>query len=294
MVKSMTAYGRASTQTPAGHFVLEIQSVNRKFLEINISLPPELSQFDIEIKKWLSSHLARGQVSIKVSAFFEGIVPYIVRPNIPLAQQLKSAWSEIAQSLGKNEQEFPLSLLQSQEGLFSYEHNSAAEETYREILKKLLDEALKSFLLMKNQEGAVLLADIIQRLNKIRRLMELIQEKTPSATKKYREKLIARLDEILPGHVENEERVLREVALFAEKIDIMEEITRFFCHLQHFEELLQSNTLSIGKTLDFIRQELNREVNTVASKSSDRDIAKSVIEIKSELERIGEQIQNIE
>ena len=124
--------------------------------------------------------------------------------------------------------------------------------------------------------------------------MQVVEQKMPFATKKYRDKLIARLDELLPGHVENEECILREIALFAEKIDITEELTRFYCHLTHFEELIQSTALSVGKTLEFVLQELNREINTIGSKSSDLDIARAVIDIKSELERIREQIQNIE
>jgi uncharacterized protein (TIGR00255 family) len=294
MLKSMTAYGRASLNTKVGHFVVEIQSVNRKFLEVNVFLPRELNQFDIELKKWLMPYLARGQVTIKVSVTFEGAVPFIVRPNLPLARQLKSAWDEIAEELKLDVEEFRLTLLETAEGLLSYEENRAEEENYRVFLKQTLEEALRGFLQMKAQEGAGLQADIAQRLEKIRESLKVIEDKMPFATKKYREKLVARLDELVPGHVENEERILREIALFAEKIDIAEEVTRFYCHLGHFEELMQSTALSVGKTLEFVLQELNREVNTIGSKSSDLDIARAVIDIKSELERIREQIQNVE
>lgn len=294
MLKSMTAYGRASLNTPVGHFVVEIQSVNRKFLEVNVFLPRELSQFDIELKKWLLPYLARGQVTIKVNVTFEGAVPFIVRPNLPLARQLKAAWDEIAKELKLDAEEFRLSLLETTEGLLTYEENLAEEENYRGFLKQALEEALKGFLQMKSQEGAILQSDISQRLETMRQSLQLIEKKMPFATRKYREKLVARLDEIVPGHVENEERILREIALFAEKIDITEEMTRFYCHLTHFEELIHSTALSVGKTLEFVLQELNREVNTIGSKSSDLEIARAVIDIKSELERIREQIQNIE
>ncbi len=294
MLKSMTAYGRSSLHTPVGHFVIEIQSVNRKFLEVNVLLPRELSQFDIEMKKWLLPHLARGQVTVKVNVAFEGAVPFIVRPNLPLARQLKEAWSEIAKELNLDKNAFHLSLLERAEGLLSYEENRDEEENYRQILKQALEEALQGFLKMKAQEGVVLQVDIAHRLEKIRQSLLVIQDKVPFATKKYRERLVSRLEELLPGQVENEERILREVALFAEKIDIAEEITRFSCHLSHFEELLQSESLSVGKTLEFVLQELNREINTIGNKSSDLEIARAVIDIKSELERIREQIQNIE
>lgn len=294
MLKSMTAYGRASLNTKVGHFVVEIQSVNRKFLEVNVFLPRELNQFDIELKKWLLPHLARGQVTVKVNVTFEGAVPFVVRPNLPLARQLKSAWDEIARDLELDVDEFRLSLLESAEGLLSYEENLAEEDNYRDALKETLEVALKAFLQMKAQEGAVLQTDIAQRLVKMRQSMQTIEQKMPFATRKYREKLIARLDELVPGHVENEERILREIALFAEKIDITEELTRFYCHLTHFEELIYSQVLSVGKTLEFVLQELNREINTIGNKSSDLDIARAVIDVKSELERIREQIQNIE
>ncbi len=294
MLKSMTAYGRASLNTKVGHFVIEIQSVNRKFLEIQVVLPRELSQFDIELRKWLSPYLARGQVTIKVGVIFEGPVPFMIRPNLPLARQLKNAWNEIAKELHLEEREFSLSLLESAEGLLSYEENREEEDHYRLVLKQTLEVAIESFLRMKAQEGAVLQADIVERLEKMRQAMQLVEQKAPFASRKYRDKLVARLEELLPGQVENEERILREVALFAEKVDVMEEITRFFCHLTHFEELLQSTSLSVGKTLEFVLQELNREINTIGSKSSDLDIARSVIDIKSELERIREQIQNVE
>lgn len=294
MLKSMTAYGRASINTKVGHFVVEIQSVNRKFLEVNVFLPRELNQFDIELKKWLLPHLARGQITVKVNVAFEGAVPFVVRPNLPLARQLKAAWDEIAKELNLDIDEFRLSLLETTEGLLTYEENRAEEDNYREALKQALEVALKGFLQMKVQEGAVLQADIAQRLEKMRQFLKIIEHKMPFATKKYRDKLIARLDEIMPGHSENEERILREIALFAEKIDITEEMTRFYCHLTHFEELIHSQALAVGKTVEFVLQELNREINTIGSKSSDLDIARAVIDIKSELERIREQIQNIE
>lgn len=291
----MTAYGRASLNTKVGHFIVEIQSVNRKFLEVNVFLPRELNQFDIELKKWLMPYFARGQVTVKVNVTFEGAVPFIVRPNLPLARQLKDAWDEIAKELNLNDTDkFHLSLLERADGLLSYEENLSEEENYREALKQTLDVALKGFLQMKAQEGALLQADIAQRLEKMRQALQIVEVKMPFATKKYREKLVARLDEIVPGHIENEERILREIALFAEKIDVTEELTRFNCHLSHFDELIRSEALSVGKTMEFVLQELNREINTIGSKSSDLDIARAVIDIKSELERIREQIQNIE
>jgi uncharacterized protein (TIGR00255 family) len=294
MLKSMTAYGRAVVNTPQGHFVIEIHSVNRKFLDVNVSIPQELSQFEIELKKWVLPYLTRGQITIKVNAAFENTVPFVIQPNLPLARQLKEAWIKIGHELYLDGSQFSLHLLKDQEGLIRFEENHAQEDAYRQILKETLEEALKGFIEMKNQEGLLLQADLTARLEKIRHSMQLVEHKAPYATQRYREKLLSRLEEVLPGHVENEERVLREIALFAEKIDIAEEITRFYCHLTHFEELMQSTAHGLGKTLEFVLHELGREINTVGNKSSDLEVARAVIDIKSELERIREQIQNIE
>jgi uncharacterized protein (TIGR00255 family) len=279
MLKSMTAFGRATFNTEMGHFTIEIQSVNRKFLEINVSLPPELSYFDVEVKKWLQPFITRGQVSVKITASFEGKSPFIIVPNLALARQMKAAWEEIAKETGFELGEIKLSLLSKADDLLRFEENRSEEEGYRRILRHVLDQALTSFIQMKSHEGAILQGDILNRAEKIRRAIKMIEDRSPFATKKYREKLLARLEEL---------------ALFAEKIDITEEIVRFDCHLVRFEERVQSADASVGKTLEFILQELNREVNTIGSKSSDMEIAKLVIDIKSELERIKEQIQNIE
>lgn len=291
MLNSMTAYGRGVANLAVGQFSIEIQSVNRKHLEIQTFLPRELSQFDVELKKWISSSISRGQVTIKANVTFHDAAPFVIRPNLILARQLKEAWSQIAKELGV--EEFSLSLLKESSGLLTYEENRAEEENFRQALKLAFDEALKNFLQMKRHEGAVLEKDILSRLNKMGKEMKVIEEKAPEATVRYREKLQARLEEVLPGKIENEERILREIALFAEKIDIMEEITRFNCHLSHFEELTRSNE-SVGKTLEFLVQELNREINTIGAKSSELVIARGVIDIKTEIERIREQIQNIE
>lgn len=295
MLKSMTAYGRANTKTAVGLIVVDIQSVNRKHLEINVLLPKELELFDCEIKKWLMPFISRGSVSVKISASFENKVPFTIRPNLPLALQIKEAWDQIASHLHiDNGSEFDLSLLAGVEDILIIEENRENEGIYREALKHAVELALKGFMQMKTHEGAILQADIADRILKIHQLMKKIEERTPHAPQKYRAKLMERLEEIMPGHIENEERILREVAVFAEKIDVTEEVIRFFCHLSRFEEFMQSETSSVGKTLEFILQELNREVNTIGSKSADLDISHFVIDIKSELERIREQIQNIE
>lgn len=295
MLRSMTAYSRASLTTSLGHFTAEIQSVNRKHLEVNAFLPKELLRFDSEIKKMLNDQVSRGQINLKIFATFDQQAPVVVIPNLPLVRQMKAAWDQIAKELNLDAgRGFTLEMLADQEDVLLYEENLQDEELYRLAIKNVVELALKDLIEMKIREGVALQQDISLRLNNLRRCIGLIADKTPGATQKYRQKLIERLEELLSGCVENEERILREVAVFAEKIDISEELTRFQSHLDQINALLEGSASSVGKTLEFFLQELNREANTVGSKSSDVEISRLVIEIKSELEKIREQIQNVE
>ena len=295
MLKSMTAFGRACITVPIGRFTVEIQSVNRKHLEINTLLPKELVRFDSEIKQWISTQVFRGQIIVKVTVCFEKDSPTSVSPNLPLARQIKSAWNAIAEDLGLDpDKSFSLSLLSAESGVLLFDQDLKDEAVYRQGLKEGVEEALKYLVAMKLREGNTLKGDIAARLVRLEKSINLIAEKAPEAPKKYRQKLIERLEEVLKGCVENEDRILREVCVFAEKVDISEEITRFNSHLKQFESLLEGQFGGVGKTMEFLIQELNREANTIGSKSSDVEIVHQVVDIKAELERIREQIQNIE
>lgn len=292
----MTAYGRSSIDTFLGRLSAEVQSLNRKFLEINCFLPKELGRFEADIRKYLSEKVLRGCINVKISASFYKKTPLMVRPNIPLARQIKAAWDEIAKDLGVEQSSgFSLDMLAYENnGILLFDEDMQDEELYRNAIFEVLEQALKGFLEMKSQEGKALFQDIQTRLANLRQGIERIAEFAPEATNRHRQKLIERLEELIPGSVENEERILREIGIYAEKIDIAEEITRFQSHLKQFSDLLSSSELSIGKTLEFIIQELNREINTIGSKSSHVQVSRLVVEIKGELERIREQIQNVE
>jgi len=292
-MKSMTAYGRATAATPLGRFSAEIQSVNRKHLEINIFLPKELQRFEPDIRNKLSTVIARGQVTLKLFAQFEKSSPVNVVANIPLAIKLKQALESIAKELNIKE-DITLEMLADKEELLSYSEEFQDEEKYRKILLDILDNALQGFNKMKLKEGENLQKDILERIKKLKATIDKIAVLCPNAAEKLRQKLTDKLNEVLPGVVENEERILREVCMYAEKADIVEEITRFNSHLTQCQSLIEKSQGPIGKTLEFILQELGREINTIGSKSADIEISKLVIEIKSELERIREQIQNIE
>lgn len=293
-MRSMTAYGRAAVATRIGLVTVEIQSVNRKFLEINAALPKELLRYEIDVKKWVGQQVSRGQVNIKLAIDYEEYCPLTVKANLPLARQIKAAWDQIADDLGFCKAESVRLDLFKEEELLTVEPDIKDEKAYQEAIKETLDCALKAFLKMKLDEGLVLQRDILERLSRLKEWIDDIAACGTKATEKYREKLKARLTEVLSDTIDSEPRILQEIAIFAEKIDIAEELTRFLCHLKHFEEIALSNKGGVGKTLEFILQELGREINTIGSKSSDITIARRVVDIKSGLEQIKEQIQNIE
>lgn len=293
----MTAYGRSGLVSDKGKFSVEIQSVNRKHLEINVVLPKELLRFDADVRRWVASFVARGQVNVKISASFDRFSPLVVMPNLALAKEVKKSWEAIAKEFGiALSAEALLPILASDKDLLLYEEDIQDEEAIRQTLEGIVLEALRHFVVMKEREGAFLYEDIAARFARIGTIIKEIGPLAPGATEKYRQRLVERLKDVLLSSIDDE-RVMREVCIYAEKIDITEEITRFESHLQQVNKMLHAKQLEnqgIGKTLEFIVQELNREINTIGSKSSDIEISRRVIEIKSELERIREQIQNIE
>ncbi|HRD56219.1 MAG TPA: YicC family protein [Parachlamydiaceae bacterium] len=288
----MTAYARSSLKKRVGRFSLEIQSVNRKFLEIHAVLPHELMRFDAFIKKKIGEHVGRGQINVRLFAEFEEEAPYVVKANLPLVRQIKDAFHAICDDL-KISGELKADQLLFQKGVLKFEEEFPNEGDYLEAIEEVLTAALNQLTLMKEKEGSLLLKDIEERLQLLGKTIQKMELLSSDAEKKLHDRLIAKLNEVVPGFIENEERVLREVCLFAEKADITEEITRFKSHIEQFFALLKTANL-VGKTLEFLIQEMNREVNTIGSKASDLNITKLVIEMKTELERIREQIQNVE
>jgi len=293
MMRSMTAYGRGEVAGRQSRFCVEMRSVNRKHLDIIVNIPKELLRFEIDIKKRIGKVVYRGSVAVFVSSKYEDESLVRVNPNIPLVRQLKSAWDEIAQEWGYEGQIDP-TVLAMKESIMVYSEDIGDGEEYRRPLMDSLDIALEGLRGMKDSEGVALDTDIRNRLGLLETLINGIEQRAQGSSEKYRRKLMERLEEVLPGVVENEERILREVAVYAERIDIAEEITRFYSSINQFYGIIDGAERCIGKTLDFLTQELQRETNTIASKSGDVEVSRLVVEIKSELERIREQLQNVE
>jgi uncharacterized protein (TIGR00255 family) len=289
----MTAYGRSTTETDIGQFVVEILSVNKKHLEIHLQMPRLLGGFEAELRKWIGAVVNRGQVTVRITPSFNDRAPLRVVPNLPLAKQLHRAWSEIQKELGVTEP-FTLDLLRNEQSLFIIDENPYDIKNFQVELERAVQAALTPFVAMKEREGGVLADELFERAKTIGNMCREIEGRASTAADKMREKLISTLEKLVPGAVDNEERILREVALYADRLDISEELSRLHSHIDQLGDTVKGSGARAGKILEFLLQEMNREINTIGSKAADIEISKRVVQIKTELERIREQVQNVE
>jgi len=291
-MKSMTGFGRRECDAPFGRLIVEIQSVNRKYLEIYISLPKEFARFENDIRKLIGEKVQRGLVSVRIHLIPNVSAVQNLLPDYKMLESLKEGWIELATKLGYSKETVDFAFLMQQMPELSH-LKLAQEEDYLPI-RDCLEGALKALDEMKQKEGNALGKDIIERLKIMMSALSSIEKKSPESTIKTRQRLKEKMEEVFQPGAELDDRLLREVALFAEKVDITEEITRFRSHVAQYEELLKSKVGSSGRKMDFLVQEMGREINTIGSKSMDAAIAHAVVDMKSELEKIREQIQNIE
>lgn len=290
----MTGFGRATFLTDKGRIVVEIQALNRKFLDVVLSFPKEFFCFEVEVRKAIAERIFRGQLTVRMELYPDEEKIESFLPDVEFLALLKKGWEKAAQKLKLSKEEINLNFLMQQNDSFSVEVLKEDEvEKWRKILFLCLNKALESVIEMKVKEGENIKADLKKRLAKIGKGIVSIERRAPEIPLQYKEKLqkrMAELFEVSPG----DERIFKEAALFAERCDITEEIVRTKSHLQQFDGLLNTATREVGRRLDFLVQEIGREINTIAAKSADVSISEQVIELKSELEKIREQIQNVE
>jgi uncharacterized protein (TIGR00255 family) len=291
----MTAYGRATRATSLATWVVEIHTVNRKFLDIHVILPKEFLRFDLDVRRWISEAMFRGQVTVRIALQIEDVVAHTFQSSLKVLKNLKETWEKIAGDLGYDPKEsvtFPFLTAQLPTAV---SHDIVAfEDEQRQALKEAIHAALEEVMQMKQREGKSIEQDILMRLEIIEGDCAKVEKLSSSAPTYYRTKLQERIQELGQLKKEDEDRILREIVIFAEKTDITEELTRLRSHILQFRHYLEVEEKSIGKTLEFLTQEMNREMNTLAAKSADSEIAHSSINMKSELEKIREQVQNIE
>lgn len=292
MIKSMTGYGRYSDSIDGFEISFEIRSVNNRYLDANIRLPRIYGYLEEKIKKAIQKKASRG----KVDAFLTverpaGETAEIVLDEA-LAAQYVGALRRIAENHGLRD-DISVSSVARFSDIFSKKVKEDDEDAVWNAVEPVVEKALDAFLAMREKEGENLFRDLDGRLDKMEQILEQIKAYSATALTEYREKLEARLKEYLADTQIDQARLLTEVGIIADKIDTGEEITRLSSHIGQFRKLIRQDTPS-GRTMDFLTQELNREVNTIGSKCSQLEVTGLVIEAKNEIERIREQIQNIE
>ena len=291
-MKSMTGFGRASNTHDAITANIEASSVNRKQAEIVIQLPRTYAELEPELRKLALTMISRGRVTISISFQLDDSAPTPVSVDKNKAIALSDALKELSHQIGHPLDITVADILRAPD-IIKFEESKADCETLRLAILPAFKNALTNLVEMRAREGKDLLSDTLQRLDILESEATSIQELAPSVITKYRENLLKRLSEANAGIDLNDDRILKEIGIFAERCDISEEITRLRSHFTKFREYIATNT-PVGRSLDFLCQEINREFNTIGSKANNATLAQHVVTSKTELEKIREQIQNIE
>lgn len=295
MIRSMTGYGRAESTLEGKKLVVEIKSLNHRNMEIFTRLPGMLFPLEADIKKKISEKLFRGRIEVSVQLNSSGSNledEGKFELNLPLIRNYHSLLIHLKEELGL-EEEIPLNMIAGLKGaIVSSEIEVDMEAAWAE-LEKTLDHTIEALIEMREKEGEVIYRDFLSRLDIIKNRLGSVKLRTPVVLLEYKKRLSDRVKELTEGVEIDESRLCQEVAIMAEKSDITEEIVRFESHIDQFYKVLESSN-AVGRKIDFLLQEMSREVNTIGSKSSDAEISYNVIEIKSEISRLREQAMNIE
>jgi uncharacterized protein (TIGR00255 family) len=289
----MTAYGRGEYRLGNTQFVAEIRSVNNRYRDIILKFPKNYQIFEKDLKEIISSRVRRGRLEVSVQIENNGEdSPYTLELNVPLVKSYLKILSQLAEQFGLEKEIRVDALLQMKDIiLFRPEENGVDKQWPG--LQKVVEQALDSFEVMRAREGKTIEADFSERLNLLEEHLNQVDKRTPILIEECRARMKEKIDHILQDVALDESRLAQEVAIFAERSDITEEIVRARSHLKQFREYLSVDD-AVGRRLDFLIQEINREVNTMSAKASDSIISKVVVEIKAEIEKLREQVQNIE
>ncbi len=292
MIKSMTGYGRGQQIIDGREITVEIKSVNHRYFEFSARVPRAYGYLEEKLKSFVQSKVSRGKVDVGVTIFnIEGKDAQI-EVNQSIAVGYVEALRKANVTIGLND-DLSLSQLIRLPDIFNVVKTTEDEEVIWNLVKTVAEEALNNFVSMRETEGHKMKDDIKSRLAYISELVRKVEERSPMVTEAYRERLYNKISELLNDKKIDEQRILTEAAIFSEKTAVDEETVRLKSHIQQFTTLLDS-TEAVGRKLDFLIQEFNRESNTIGSKAQDVEITRIVVELKSEIEKIREQIQNIE
>ena len=306
----MTGYGRAQEQIDGRDILVEIKSVNSRYLEQNVRIGRNYTYLEEELKALVKSRVARGKAEIAVSVTLVEGKKADIRVNEEIVRGYLDAMREYSAKLERETGQtlsvgddfdnsdgtsfnMRWSTMLSLPDVFRVEKPQEDEEAVRRAVLSVADQALAAFVSMRETEGEKLRTDVLNRLDFIEERVKLVEEQAPQLTEKYRERLYSRISELLGTTTIDEQRILTEAAIFSEKTAVDEETVRLRSHIAQMRDMLAEEG-SIGRKLDFLVQEMNREVNTIGSKVQDVSITAVVVDMKSEIEKIREQIQNIE
>lgn len=292
MVRSMTGYGRASAEIDSMIVNVELKSVNHRYFELSSRIPRVYGFLDEKVKSYLKSVITRGKIEcyIQIEALQSDDV--VVKVNHSLACGYIEALKELANRYDiKND--ISASTIARYNDVLAIHKEQADEDKIWSAVKVVLQEAVNSFVKMRETEGEKLKDDILSRANTILNQVEFVEQKSPETVKEYKEKLKFRIQELLGDAKVDEQRLLTEAAIFADKVAVDEETVRLRSHIEQLDAMF-NDTQAVGRKMDFLVQEINREANTIGSKAQDVEISKRVLNIKAEVEKIREQVQNIE
>ena len=291
-MKSMTGFGKSTLEINGRLYNIDIKSVNHRYCDINVKLPKCISSYEGDIKKFISANVTRG----KIDVFVEFSNYTNEGKDVIINKDLAKIYIKQLKELAKEEQlndNINITEISKMPDVLQLKMSEDENDVILNELIQCLSNAVDNFIKMRQTEGEKIKEDLCQRINNIKSMVNHISENTTGLIEEYVVKLRERIKEILKNDIIDETRLAQETVIFADKCSIQEELTRLNSHIQQFENLLQKEG-AIGKKLDFIIQEMNRESNTIASKSVKLEITNLVIEIKTELEDIREQVQNIE
>ena len=293
MIKSMTGFGRCEYAKGERRFVVEMKGVNHRYLDVNIRMPKKLNFFETAIRNLLKQSVQRGKVDIFISYEDLSESQVALKYNETLAGEYLRYFHEMEESFGL-ENDIRVSTLSRCPEVLTLEEQAVDEEELWNELKQALDGAISQFVETRGTEGENLKKDLIEKLDGMVKLADKIEERSPQILSEYRQKLETKVKELLADTQIEEGRIAAEVVMFADKICTDEEVVRLRSHILHMKETLQSDESGIGRKLDFIAQEMNREANTILSKANDLETSNIGIDLKTEIEKVREQIQNIE
>ena len=296
MVRSMTGYGRGIYSDNQRSITVEVKAVNHRYCDITVKMPRKYSFAEEKIKAAAKEVMRRGKIEIGVSIDNFGKSETDVNLNLEVAKRYYDVLTELSQSFElSGDGQVPLSLLAGMTDVLTTVPAADDEEEFTRELMAALKEALEGISAMRTVEGEKLALDILKRADIIENTKNFIAERAPKIEREYKEKLKARITELLDGSVEvPEDRLALEAAIFADKANITEEIVRLGSHIDQLRTFINGDEETVGKKIDFLVQEMNREANTIGSKSNDMDITSWMLELKAEIEKIREQVQNIE